>query len=182
LDQRARPHGNTLRAMIKHVTSGDADNVEARAARQYWSALFDGFIRDDPSDLRNKLLNYGYAVMRAVVARALVGAGFLPCVGLHHASQTNPFNLADDLLEPFRPFVDQMVFAQAAGRTASDGMTVDDRRKLAGLPLGTGMIGGAEFSLLAAAESCVSSLMNAVDALDPSLLSLPSIGRSEPAA
>jgi CRISP-associated protein Cas1 len=182
LDRHGCAHGDTLRAMAKHVSSGDAGNVEARAARQYWSALFDGFIRDDPSDLRNKMLNYGYAVMRAVVARALVGAGFLPCIGLHHASQTNPFNLADDLIEPFRPFVDQMVFAQAIERTAFDDMTVEDRRKLAGIPLETGKIGDAEFSLLAATEQSVASLMKAVEAQDPSLLSLPSIRLQETVA
>jgi CRISP-associated protein Cas1 len=176
LDRHGCPHSDTLRAMAKHVNSGDPENVEARAARQYWSALFKDFIRDDPSDLRNKMLNYGYAVMRALVARALVGAGFIPCIGLHHASQTNPFNLADDLIEPFRPFVDHLVFVHTAGREASDDMTVDDRRKLAGLPLETGQIGGDEFSLLAATEACVASLMKAVEAQNVSLLTLPSIG------
>ena len=182
LDRHGCAYADTLRAMTKHVGSGDTDNVEARAARQYWSALFNGFIRDDPSDLRNKMLNYGYAVIRAVVARALVGAGFIPCIGLHHASQTNPFNLADDLIEPFRPFVDHMVFVHTAGREASDDMTVDDRRKLAGLPLETGQIGGAEFSLLAATEACVASLLKAIEAQDASLLTLPSIGMPETVA
>lgn len=120
--------------------------------------------------------------MRAVVARALVGAGFLPCIGLHHASQTNPFNLADDLIEPFRPFVDLMVFAHTNGRDPSDDMTVEDRRKLAGIPLETGQIGGAEFSLLAATETCVASLMKAVEAQDASLLIVPSIRLSETVA
>ena len=175
LDRHQRDHGDTLRAMAKWVNSGDPDNVEARAARQYWSALFSDFIRDDPSDLRNKMLNYGYAVVRAVVARALVGAGFVPCMGLHHASQTNPFNLADDLIEAFRPFVDTMVFNLCAGRDLRSDMTIDDRRKLAGLPLETVVIDGAEFSLLAATEYCVASLMKAVDAQASSLLALPSL-------
>jgi CRISPR-associated protein Cas1 len=182
LDRQGCAHGNALHAMAKHVNSGDPDNVEARAARQYWSALFKGFIRDDPSDLRNKMLNYGYAVMRAVVARALVGAGFLPCIGLHHASQTNPFNLADDLIEPFRPFVDQLVLVSTADRDATDEMTVADRRRLAGIPLETARISGAEFILLAAAETCVTSLMKAVEAQDPSLLTLPSIPSPETVA
>lgn len=182
LDRLGCAHGDTLRAMTKHVSSGDADNVEARAARQYWSALFKDFIRDDPSDLRNKMLNYGYAVMRAVVARALVGAGLVPCIGLHHASQTNPFNLADDLIEPFRPFVDLVVCGLIDARCASEDMTVHDRRMLAGMPLETARIDGAHFSLLAATEVCIASLMKAVEAQNPSLLSLPSVNLQETAA
>jgi CRISP-associated protein Cas1 len=175
LDRHGCAHGDTLRAMTKHVGSGDPDNIEARAARQYWSTLFSGFIRDDPSDLRNKMLNYGYAVMRAVVARALVGAGLLPCIGLHHASQTNPFNLADDLIEPFRPFVDHLVFSYGVARDASDDMTVDDRRKLAGVPLETARIDGGESSLLAATEACIASLVKAMELQEPSVLTLPSV-------
>lgn len=182
LDRHGREHGDTLRAMSKQVNSGDANNIEARAARQYWSALFNGFIRDDASDLRNKMLNYGYAVMRAVVSRALVGAGFIPCIGLHHASQTNPFNLADDLIEPFRPFVDIMVASLCAERDSLSDVTIDDRRKLAGLPLETARMNGAELSLLAAAESCITSLMRTIEAQEPTSLVLPSIGAAEAVA
>jgi CRISPR-associated protein Cas1 len=182
LDHLGRSHGDTLRAMTRHVSSGDAGNIEAQAARQYWSALFDGFVRDNVSDLRNKMLNYGYAVARAIVARALVGAGFVPCVGLHHASQTNPFNLADDLIEPIRPYVDHAVFVHVGARDLSSDMTVDDRRKLAGLPLLTACFDGSEFILLTAIENCVASLMRAVDAQDPSVLTLPSFALPETAA
>lgn len=175
LDHHKRRHGDTLRAMTMQVNSGDSDNVEARGARQYWSALFENFIRDNPADLRNKMLNYGYAVVRATLARALVGVGFIPSIGLHHASQTNAFNLADDLIEPFRPFVDAMVFTSAISRTASDTMTLNDRRELASLPLQNSRFDGAEFSLLAASEACVTSLMQAVVAEDASLLKLPTL-------
>lgn len=179
LERQGRDHGHTLRAMAKLVGSGDAGNIEARAARQYWSSLFADFIRDDPSDLRNKMLNYGYAVMRGIIARALVGAGFMPCVGLHHASQTNPFNLADDLIEPFRPFVDAMVFEHTAGRDCASDMTVDDRRTLAGLPLETGLIDGAKFNLLATTEACIASFMRAVEKQDAARLALPSLPMPE---
>lgn len=175
LDRFQRDHGDTLRTIARRVNSGDPDNIEARAARQYWSALFHDFIRDDPSDLRNKMLNYGYAVVRAIIARSLVGAGFVPCLGVHHASQTNPFNLADDLIEPFRPFVDAMAVHLCADRDLVSDMTIDDRRKLAGLPLETARVDGSELSLLAAAESCVSSLMRAIEAREPTSLALPSI-------
>ena len=182
LAHHGRPHSDALRAMTRHVGSGDSDNVEARAARQYWSALFADFIRDNPADLRNKMLNYGYAVLRAVVARALVGAGFIPSIGLHHASQTNPFNLADDLIEPFRPFVDHVVCDEASSRDAADEMTVDDRRKLAAIPLQTAVLDGGEFSLLAATEMCVASMMRAIEAQKPSLLALPTVQLSKAGA
>ena len=96
LEARGRAGAEALRAMADLVGSGDPDNVEARAARAYWSRLFDGFVRADEGDLRNKLLNYGYAIVRAAVARALVAYGCLPALGLHHESVTNAFNLADD--------------------------------------------------------------------------------------
>jgi len=181
LDHHRRNHGDTLRAIARHVNSGDTENIEARAARQYWSGLFEDFIREDTTDLRNKMLNYGYAVLRAIIARSLVGAGFVPCIGFHHVSQTNPFNLADDLIEPFRQFVDVLVFSLCAERDNSSDMTIDDRRKLAGLPLATTRIEGAEFSLLAAAEACVTSLMRAMEVQNPSLLALPTVA-SEVAA
>jgi CRISPR-associated protein Cas1 len=94
----------TLKEIARHVEPRDPDNVEARAARFYWSRLFTEFTRDDPADRRNKLLNYGYAVVRAGVARALVAAGLVPALGIGHQGASNPFNLADadDVLEPFR--------------------------------------------------------------------------------
>ncbi len=177
LDLNARQHGATLMAMTKLVGSGDPDNVEARGARQYWSALFENFIRDNPSDLRNKLLNYGYAVMRAGVARALVGAGFIPSIGLHHASQTNAFNLVDDIIEPFRPFVDRIVYARCKLRDATDDMIIDDRRALAGLLLETARMGSEDMSLLAASEACAASLVRAMEADDVALLKLPQLSR-----
>jgi CRISPR-associated protein Cas1 len=103
-----------LRALIAHVRSGDPDNVEARAARRYWSRLFeDGtFRRRNDEDTRNHLLNYGYAVLRSVTARAICGAGLHPSFSLFHSNAANPFGLADDLMEPFRPLVDLIVHAE----------------------------------------------------------------------
>jgi CRISPR-associated protein Cas1 len=108
----------------KEVRSGDPDNIEARAAAWYWPRLFsrtdfpwnwadnddpDSFVRERYGEWPNCLLNYGYAVLRAVVARALVGAGLLPTLGIHHRNQYNAYCLADDIMEPYRPFVDQLV-------------------------------------------------------------------------
>lgn len=98
------------------VKSGDSDNLEARAAAYYWKKLFseidglDDFTRDRDGTPPNNLLNYGYAILRAVVARALVSSGMLPTLGIHHHNRYNAYCLADDIMEPFRPYVDELVF------------------------------------------------------------------------
>jgi CRISPR-associated protein Cas1 len=94
------------------VKSGDADNMEARAAVYYWKNLFpdiEGFVRGREEMPPNNLLNYGYAILRAVVARALVASGLLPTLGIHHHNRYNAYCLADDIMEPYRPFVDKLV-------------------------------------------------------------------------
>jgi CRISPR-associated protein Cas1 len=99
-----------LRAMARRVRSGDAGNLEAQAAQRYWPRLLGpGFRRARDGDPPNNLLNYGYMAMRAAVARALCGAGLLPTLGIHHRNRYNAFCLADDLMEPYRPFVDLKV-------------------------------------------------------------------------
>lgn len=95
--------------IAKMVQSGDAKNAEAYAANLYWKYLWNDFNRSDETDIRNAALNYGYAIIRGTMARAVVGAGLLPCFGIHHANKLNAFNLVDDLMEPFRPFVDYQV-------------------------------------------------------------------------
>jgi CRISP-associated protein Cas1 len=161
-------------AMGQRVGSGDPENTEARAARAYWSALFADFIRSDEDDRRNKMLNYGYAVMRAGVARALVAAGFMPCVGLHHASDTNGFNLADDIIEPFRPFVDVAVFQRlGAAAPADTDLSLEDRRAMAGVLLHEARINDEVMTLLAATEAVASSLLRAIEAGSHGKLVLP---------
>ena len=95
LDSVGAGGGRTMREMAKRVGSGDSGNVEAQAARYYWGQLWKDFRRQDDGDRRNKLLNYGYAIVRSGVARALVGSGLVPAFGLKHASVSNAFNLAD---------------------------------------------------------------------------------------
>lgn len=100
----------TLEVLIDRVGSGDPDNVEAQAARRYWSSLFgESFTRDQARPGLNGLLNYGYAILRAATARSLVAAGLYPALGLHHRNLGNAFVLADDLMEPFRPLFDASV-------------------------------------------------------------------------
>lgn len=105
------PERTKLLRLARGVRSGDPTNVEAHAAKVYWSAWLDGTpFRRDPDDQGvNALLNYGYAVLRAAVARALVSAGLLPILGIHHADRSNAFCLADDMMEPLRPIVDLRV-------------------------------------------------------------------------
>lgn len=106
-----RDEGQALLLMAERVRSGDPNNSEAQAARRYWPALMgNGFRRDRDADGANALFNYGYTVMRAAVARAVIAAGLHPTIGLHHANSLNGFALADDLVEPFRPLVDATVY------------------------------------------------------------------------
>ena len=92
------------------VKSGDSENMEGRAAAYYWKNVFEvRFVRDQFGEYPNNLLNYGYAILRAIVARALVASGMLPLLGIHHHNKYNDYCLADDIMEPYRPFVDRLV-------------------------------------------------------------------------
>lgn len=106
-----QPAHKKLLALAREVRSGDPSNMEAQAARVYWANWLwqEEFHRDPDGTGLNSFLNYGYAVLRASVARALVAAGLLPSLGIHHRNRSNPFCLADDLLEPLRPLVDHRV-------------------------------------------------------------------------
>lgn len=103
--------GNML-AWASKVRSGDPDNLEGRAAAYYWRNLFgedSGFVRRQDGDAPNALLNYGYAILRAVIARSLVASGLNPTLGIHHSNKYNAYCLADDIMEPYRPYVDLLV-------------------------------------------------------------------------
>jgi CRISP-associated protein Cas1 len=105
-----RLHGKDygVGAMSKRVRSGDPENIEAQAARRYWTHFYSekGLSRNQDGDGINSLLNYGYAILRAIVARAITASGLHPSIGLHHHNRYNAFCLADDLMEPYRPLVD----------------------------------------------------------------------------
>lgn len=157
-------HG--LRPLASAVRSGDPANVEARAARAYWGALFSGsgFRRDPDGDGLNAHLNYGYAVLRAVTARALCAAGLHPGLGIHHRNRYDAFPLADDLMEPFRPVVDRVVHRLSAAGAVSATLDTAAKRALLEPLLGRFAAGGesrtlfdwvgrAAFALAAAIES-----------------------------
>lgn len=122
-----------MRYWATQVRSGDPDNYEARAAACYWDNLFAGmesFKRFRHGEPPNNLLNYGYAVLRAVVARSLVASGMIPSVGIHHRNKYNPYCLADDVMEPFRPYVDMVVLAIVNDEPEAEELTPLVKRKL----------------------------------------------------
>lgn len=113
LDKCVKCETRCMKVWQTKVRSGDVENVEARAASYYWKRLFNDieyFSRDRYGMPPNNLLNYGYAILRGVVARALVASGMLPTLGIHHHNRYNAFCLADDIMEPYRPFVDELVY------------------------------------------------------------------------
>lgn len=174
LDILGRTGANPLREMARYVGSGDPDNLEARAARDYWSKLWTEFRREDDDDRRNKLLNYGYAVVRSAVARSLVASGLLPSIGLMHASATNAFNLADDIVEPFRPFVDVLAWQTAdEGRPGKGDLSLDDRRTMAGILLAEARMSSETVTLLVAADKAAESLVRAIESGIPDPFALP---------
>jgi CRISPR-associated protein Cas1 len=118
-----------LTALAAKVRSGDPDNLEAQGARRYWGLLFgDGFRRDQQGGGLNGLLNYGYTVMRATMARAIIAAGLHPGIGLHHSHDNNAMRLVDDLMEPFRPVIDLKVWQLR--RNGEELVTPESKRAL----------------------------------------------------
>jgi len=176
LSELGKADAATLKEIARHVEPGDPENVEARAARFYWGRLFADYIRDDANDRRNKLLNYGYAVVRAGVARALVASGLIPAFGLRHDGAANAFNLADDLVEPFRPFVDRLAFRASVDGTGKDGeLSVEDRRAMAGALLIDARVATDTVTLLVAAETAAQSLVRAFEDEKADRLVLPEL-------
>lgn len=112
LDRRHKPEARALQRLMGDVRNGDPENAEGTAARFYFKSLapFDGFLREPDGEMPNAALNYGYAIMRAAMARALMGSGLLCIAGIHHHNQYDPYCLADDIMEPYRAFVDEEVF------------------------------------------------------------------------
>ncbi len=170
-----RPGARGLLAMAERVQPGDPEQIEARAAREHFARLFPRFRRrhDDP-DPRNAMLNYAYALLRAGLARGVAAQGFHPAIGIWHDSVDNAFNLADDLIEPFRPLADLHV-ARYAERREEKGeeLTVADRRELARLLVSEVRMAGQIVTVLTAVERMADGLLAALDQKDPGLLPLP---------
>lgn len=163
-----------LNKIAQNIRSGDPNNTEARAARIYWQQLFINrdFRRHD-DDFPNALLNYGYAILRAAIARQLCAIGFIPQLGLHHASLANAYNLADDLIEPYRPLVDHFAFQTLADLPSDTFFVTDHRRAIARILEAELVIDGEIYSTMPAIEATASSLKKALLSKDPSHLKLP---------
>lgn len=177
LDRTQIDGASTLREMKAHVRSGDPENVEARGARFYWQHLFEDFRRQDEIDPRNAMLNYGYAVLRAAVARSLVAAGLLPAFGIHHAGAQNAFNLADDLLEVLRPIADWTAFRLSGqGRRPPQAhLTREQRQQLVAVLTESLVIDGEQLTVIPAIDRMVASLVHALSEPGKGELKLPSV-------
>ena len=152
---------NCMRVWSNDVRSGDPDNLEARAAAYYWKNVFTtypNFVRDREGTPPNNLLNYGYAILRAIIARALVGSGLLPTLGIHHHNRYNAYCLADDIMEPYRPYVDQLVLDIIQCNLEISDITRDLKMQLLGIPMLDVVINGKRSPLMIAAQQTTASL------------------------
>ena len=151
-----------MKVWSKEVKSGDGDNLEGRAAAYYWKKLFGhitDFNRDREGVPPNNLLNYGYAILRAVVARALVSSGMLPTLGIHHHNRYNAYCLADDIMEPYRPYVDELVFNLVKERgLPEDGLTREWKAELLKIPVLDVVISEKRSPLMIAVSQTTASL------------------------
>ena len=153
------------------VRSGDPDNYEAQAAAWYWERLFEsesGFARERYGDPPNHLLNYGYAILRSVVARSLVGSGMLPAIGIFHRNKYNPFCLADDVMEPYRPYVDRLVYDiwVRYGEDIPDELTLELKKELLQIPVIDVIIQGRRSPLMVGMQRTTASLMQCFEGLE----------------
>lgn len=147
-------------AWADSVKSGDSENVEARAAAYYWKNVFphiEGFTREREGEAPNCFLNYGYAILRGVVARALVATGLLPTLGIHHHNRYNAYCLADDIMEPYRPYVDQLV-VEIVKEFDSKELTKEIKIKLLEIPVLDVLIDGKRSPLMTAVSVTTASL------------------------
>ncbi len=169
------PVSDKLIEIAKNVQSGDTGNGEAFAARLYWDNLFSDFKRHD-TDIVNASLNYGYAIIRGAVVRSLVGAGLLPCFGLHHANKLNAFNLADDMIEPFRAFVDWAVVQRDL--SGKEKLEKEDKQYLVSVLTRNCSYDDEEITILKAIELTSFSLVNAFRDKDAKSLILPEFSKT----
>lgn len=150
-----------MHVWANNVRSGDPDNLEARAAAFYWKTLFadvEGFTRDREGIPPNNLLNYGYAILRAVVARGLVISGLLPTLGIHHHNRYNAYCLADDIMEPYRPYVDRLVYSLYKRRESNLSLDKEMKAALLTIPTLEVNIGGKRSPLMVAVGQTTASL------------------------
>lgn len=152
---------NCMKVWANDVRSGDPTNLEARAAAFYWRNIFPDnpyFVRDKEGKQPNDLLNYGYAILRAIIARSLVGSGLLPTLGIHHHNRYNAYCLADDIMEPYRPYVDQLVIQILHETDTYTTLDKAMKAKLLSIPVLDVVIEGKRSPLMIAATLTTTSL------------------------
>lgn len=150
-----------MEAWSKVVKSNDSENIEGVAASFYWRNLFEDnphFKRERDSDGPNALFNYGYAILRAVIARSLIGSGLLPTLGIHHHNKYNAYCLADDIMEPYRPYVDDLVMSIIKINGECEKLTPSIKKQLLEIPVIDVRINGLKRPLMIAATITSSSL------------------------
>jgi CRISP-associated protein Cas1 len=150
-----------LTNLAASVKSGDSENAEAQAAAYYWKRLFPDFLefrRERYGPPPNNLLNYGYAILRALVARSLVGSGLLPTLGIHHRNQYNAYCLADDIMEPYRPYVDYVVYQLVRNNGKFLEMSPSMKKALLEIPAMDVVLEGKKSPLMNAVQRTTASL------------------------
>lgn len=150
-----------MKVWANEVRSGDPDNLEARAAAYYWKNIFPEiprFVRDREGMAPNNLLNYGYAILRSVVARSLVTSGLLPTLGIHHHNRYNAYCLADDIMEPYRPYVDELVINTIAKYGLQEELTKEVKAEMLQIPTIDVKISGRRSPLMIGVGQTTSSL------------------------
>jgi CRISPR-associated protein Cas1 len=153
---------NNMLRWAQEVKTGDVKNHEARAAIYYWSRIFStiNFTRNPDGESPNNLLNYGYAILRGLTARAIVSSGMLPMLGIFHKNKYNAFGLADDIMEPYRPFLDQIVLDIIKRGEYINELTKDHKIELLGIMRKDVMIDGEKSPLMVAMSRTTSSLFD----------------------
>ena len=157
-------HDTVIKNMLAwaaDVKSGDSDNLEGRAAAYYWKCAFptiENFTRGQDGDYPNALLNYGYAILRAVIARSLVGSGLMVQMGIHHRNKYNAYCLADDIMEPYRPYVDSIVMDIVAQGEPTETLSKEQKVALLSLPTTEVVIDGKRSPLEVAAATTTASV------------------------
>ena len=170
---------NCMKVWSGEVRSGDPDNLEARAAAYYWRNIFPdipNFIRDRDGAPPNNLLNYGYAILRGIIARALVGTGLLPTIGIHHHNRYNAYCLADDIMEPYRPYVDELVIQIINKHPDCSELTRELKAELLSIPVIDVTIDGKRSPLMVAASQTTASLYRCFSG-ESRIISYPSMAQ-----
>jgi CRISPR-associated protein Cas1 len=162
-----------LQSLSKNTKSGDLTNCEGSAAVYYWKHLFSpsiNFYRRPDGDPPNNLLNYGYAILRAVVARSLVASGMLPTFGIHHRNRYNAYALADDIMEPYRPYVDSIVLDLISTEEDYTELTTELKKRFLSIPTEDVIIDGERSPLMVGIQRTTASLVRCFNGTSRKLL------------